>query len=136
MQIESTRFGTIEVDPDTVIEFPVPLAGFENSRRYKLLHEDIGNPIIVWLQSLDEPDVAFNLIDPAQLGLTYEIELSDAESAALQMQNPADVSVLLLIGKEEEHLAPKPSSPILINTRARLGLQKSGIRAQIIFTNR
>lgn len=135
MQIESTRFGRIDVDPQTIIEFPQPLAGFEGSRRYKLLHEDTENPIVMWLQSLDEPDVAFNLIDPAQLGLTYEIALSDEEAATLKMQDPASVSVLLLVGKEEEHLAPKPTSPILINPSARVGLQKSGIRAQIVFTN-
>lgn len=135
MQIDSTRFGRIDVDPQTVIEFPQPLAGFEGSRRYKLLHEDTEQPIVMWLQSLDEPDVAFNLIDPAQLGLTYEIALSDEEAAILKMQDPAAVSVLLLVGKEEDRLAPKPSSPILINPTARVGLQKSGIRAQIVFTN-
>ncbi len=135
MQIESTRFGLIDVDPQTVIEFPVPLAGFEQSLRFKLLHEESDRPIILWLQSLDEPDVSFNLIDPAQLGLSYEVSLSDEEIALLKVDDPTSVTVLLLLGKENNALLPAPTAPILINTQARLGMQKTGIRARIVFTN-
>lgn len=135
MQINSTRFGPIEVDPSTIIEFPLPLAGFENSRRYKLLHEDNESPIVLWLQSLDEPDVSFNLIDPTRLGLNYEISLSDEESSLLQIGNPDAVSVLLLVSKENNQLLPAPNAPILINTEARIGMQKPGIGARIVFSN-
>ncbi|MFO1378815.1 MAG: flagellar assembly protein FliW [Chitinivorax sp.] len=136
MQIDSTRFGRIEVDPDTVIEFPQPLAGFENSRRYKLLHEDVSNPIVMWLQSLDEPDVSFGLIDPACIGINYEITLDDSETALLKISDPGTVSVLLMVRKEDNQLMPASHAPILINTAARLGMQKPGISARIVFSNR
>ncbi len=79
--------------------------------------------------------MSFNLIDPAQLGLSYEVSLSDEEIALLKVDDPTSVTVLLLLGKENNALLPAPTAPILINTQARLGMQKTGIRARIVFTN-
>ncbi|WP_137939683.1 flagellar assembly protein FliW [Chitinivorax sp. B] len=135
MHLQSTRFGEIEIDPESVITFPEPLPGFEQSHRYKLFHEDKQNPIVLWLQSVDEPDVVFSLIDPATLGLHYEIMLSDEECVRLGVSNPSSVVVLLMVAKDGDRLDPKPYAPILINVESRIGMQKPGVRASIVFSN-
>ena len=66
-----------------IIEFPEGLAGFETCRRFSLFHPEKTEPKYFILQSLDNPELAFQLVDPAQLGFSYEIALTDAESALL-----------------------------------------------------
>lgn len=135
MQVQSTQLGVIDIDPESIVSFPTPIPGFEQSQRYKLFHEDKEQPVILWLQSLDEPDVTFSLVDPAVLGLNYEIALSDEESAALGVSDPNTVSVLLMVAREGDAIAPKPYAPILINTSTRIGMQKPDVRASIVFSN-
>ncbi|HET7775653.1 MAG TPA: flagellar assembly protein FliW, partial [Azospira sp.] len=98
MQVQTHLFGTIEVDPNTVISFPGGLSGFESSVRYKLVHEAAeGEPVSFTLQSVDNPAVAFQIIDPTAIGFQYELELTDEERAALKVDKPEDVAVMLLL---------------------------------------
>ena len=141
MQIESTRFGRIEVDPETIIEFTQPLAGFEGSRRFKLLHEDSAQPIVMWLQSLDEPTLAFEIVDPTTLGFNYELALTDADNALLQSPAAEDVLVMQVLFKANEDgkgaITPNLRAPLVINTKARVGLQKvmESMRPNITLSN-
>ena len=81
MKIDSPRFGALTVEAGKIIEFPEGLAGFETCRRFSLFHPEKTEPKYFILQSLDNPELAFQLVDPAQLGFSYEIALTDAESA-------------------------------------------------------
>ncbi len=139
MQINTTHFGNVEVNPDTIITFPQGLVGLPELTRFILLHEDRANPsvspIVYWLQSLDDEEVSFNLIDPGILGVRYEIELSDAECELLKTQGSADVIVLLMVGTKPEtaELEAKPNLPFVINPNARVGVQKADVKPEIVF---
>ena len=56
MQIDSTRFGTLEVRDDTVLTFPDGLIGLPG-QRYALVAQSERTPFY-WLHSVDHPDVA------------------------------------------------------------------------------
>ncbi|BAN34346.1 flagellar assembly protein FliW [Sulfuricella denitrificans skB26] len=142
MKFHSTQFGTQEVDPESILTFPNGMPGFEGSTRYKLFHieENTEQPVVVhWLQSIDEPDVAFALVDPALFGLNYEFVLTDEEEQLLKMESVEDIAVLLMAYKPEPDAVSKASinaninGPIVLNMRARLGLQKIlvGLEADI-----
>lgn len=129
MQVETYLFGTITVDPEKVLEFPNGLVGFEASQRYTLVHEgEQGDATSFTLQSLDNPTLAFQIVDPTTLGFNYELGLTDVENALLQTPAPEDVAVMLVIFRKEgdgkAELCPNLRAPLIINTRARIGLQK------------
>ncbi|MBI3525324.1 MAG: flagellar assembly protein FliW [Betaproteobacteria bacterium] len=128
MKIDSPRFGTLTVETGKIIEFPEGLAGFETCRRYSLFHHDNISPKFFILQSLDNPDLAFHVVDPSQLGFSYEIALSDAESDLLKLANPQDAAVVVIVWKDtaEDGSAPlraNLNAPLIINTVERRGLQ-------------
>lgn len=128
MQVRTHLFGTIEVDPDTVISFPSGLTGFSGDTRFKLIHESTdGEPVSFTLQSLDNSGVAFQIIDPSAIGFQYELELSDDECRTLQADKPEDVAVMLLLFKQEDgnQINANVRAPLLINVKTRLGLQKA-----------
>jgi len=135
MQFTTTRFGEIEVDPDTIITFPKGMPGFESCTRYKLLHE-AGKPLIQWLQSLDDPDLSFSVADPADFNIFYEFSLSDEEAAEIALEGGEDTAVFMMLykpGRElpHDHIDPvlkddvraNAAAPLVINMRKRIGLQ-------------
>ncbi len=126
MKISSPVVGEIEVSPERVLTFPAGLPGFEACRQFALLHAE-GNdaPQLFMLQSLDDADVGFNVTTPDILGLNYEFVLSDAEVDDLQLTDPADVSVLLIVRRDGDNpVHANVMAPLVINTATRRGLQK------------
>jgi flagellar assembly factor FliW len=142
MKVETYLFGAIEVSPEKVINFPNGLVGFEQSKRFMLAHEENKeHPASYTLQSLDEPTLAFQIVDPTTLGFNYELALNDAENALLQSPAPEDVAVMQVLFRQEEggkaSITPNLRAPLVINTRARVGLQKvmENLRPNIILSN-
>lgn len=122
-----TQFGTQQVDPDTLIQFPNGLPGFDNLTRFKLFHED-GKPTVFWLQAVDDPEVQLAIADPAAFQVTYELTLSDDELAILDLASPDDLSVLVTLAKNDNPgtgVHANFFAPILINAARRIGLQKA-----------
>jgi len=141
MKFHSTQFGMQEVDPESILTFPNGMPGFENCTRYKLFHEDKEpeQPVVHWLQSIDDPNVAFSVVDPALFGLNYEFVLSDEEEQLLKMESVDDIAVLLIAYKPQPDADSKANinaninGPIVLNTRTRLGMQKVlvGLKADV-----
>jgi flagellar assembly factor FliW len=129
MKVETYLFGNVDVSPEKVINFPLGLVGFERSKCYMLVHEATSGPVSSFtLQSLDDAMLAFQIIDPASLGFSYQLELSDAENDLLGVPIPEDVLVMQVVSQSEEagkkSITPNLRAPLLINTKARIGMQK------------
>jgi len=129
MKIESPVLGAIEVADDKVIEFPAGLPGFENLRRFVLLHEEGGEGKVLLLQSVDDANLTLSLTGPEQLGITYEFPLSDDEAASLRLSRPEDAVVAVIVRKDAD--APGSAglhanfmAPLVINIEQQRGLQK------------
>lgn len=130
IHIESPRFGTLTVDPDRIIEFPLGLAGFEDCKRFSLFHpeaEDGDAPRYFILQSLDDASVAFTIADPEQMGFSFDVELSDDEINMLQLSDPAEAAVVVILRKDEllkgTGLKANLNAPLVLNLASRRGLQ-------------
>ena len=122
----NTRFGTQEVDPASIIRFPNGLAGFEDLHDFKLFHED-DKPTVFYLQSLDDPEIQFPVVNPDAYQVSYECVLTDDEAAILQLEDPADIAVLVTLaqgGTKDGGIHANFMGPILLNIGKRIGLQK------------
>lgn len=128
MEIRTSLFGAQLIDPETVITFPQGIPGFEDKTTYKLFKEE-ENEIIFWLQSVDDADLGFSVADPAEFNINYLFTLSDEEEQLLQLSDVNDLAFLLILQKNE-NIGDKPmikgtlTSPLVINTRTRLAIQK------------
>ncbi len=114
LAIESPRFGHVEIDPDTVIEFPDGLIGLGGSR-YALLTSDPGNPI-VWLHCIDDPSLSLPVTDPHRYFSDYRVELTDedADRLGLDDSTPVDVFVTVVAAAELAEFTANQRAPILI----------------------
>ena len=112
--IENTRFGTLEVPSESVLEFPVGLIGLGGSR-YVLIARDENSPFI-WLHSVDDPSLALAVTNPFQFFPEYEVELFEAESERIGITDPADADVYVTVRAAEalEDFTVNLRAPILI----------------------
>lgn len=129
MQIESTRFGKLEVDPAKVIQFPGGLPGLEDCKQFTLIElERAEGPAVAVLQSVDRGDVAFSVTVPDQIGLHYEFTLNEEEEQLLRANNPQEIAVLLILRREDADadtgIKANLMAPLVINAASRIGLQK------------
>jgi flagellar assembly factor FliW len=97
-----------------------------------LVHEEGREPEVFLLQSVDDPDVAFSITAPGRLGVNLEFTLSDEEQALLAIENDDDVAIAIIVRSQKQEEAGPASAglsanfmaPLVINTRARRGMQK------------
>jgi flagellar assembly factor FliW len=118
MQIETTRFGTIQVSESSIIHMPDGMIGFEDYKRYIILEEKPNSPF-KWLQAVDNPSLAFVVINPTDFVSDYEIELNDEQTEALDLRDPCEAAVLttVTISKKEGLVTTNLVGPIVINSR-------------------
>jgi len=124
VSVNTTRFGVIDVAPDRVIELTAPILGFPGSLRYAMMDGGAGSPF-TWLQSLEEPDLAFVTISPFSFFPGYDFELPDAAQDELELESVDDVGVLALvtIPKDPSQMTANLLAPVVINTRSRRAKQ-------------
>lgn len=131
MEIKSKLLGNQEIDPNSIITFPVGIPGFENEHHFKLFHQE-DSEVVYWLQSLDNEDLTFSVAHPARFNINYSFVLTDEEEKLLNIEEDDDLLILILLHKEESDQAAdsKPTikgsikAPLLINSNKRLGMQK------------
>jgi flagellar assembly factor FliW len=112
--VESTRFGTLEVPPDAVVEFPQGLIGLEGRRWTLVPHDESGT--FLWLHSLDDPGLALPVTDPWRFFEGYEVELGDAEAERIGVDDPREAQVYVTVRPDgaEGALSANLRAPIVV----------------------
>jgi len=118
-----------QIGADKIIEFPAGLPGFENLRRFTFRHDEAEDPVVFLLQSVEQPDVSFTVTDPVLLGLDYNIEIGDEEEKLLDIKQPQDIAILLVLYRvdpadADSQVTANITAPLLVNLQSRRGVQK------------
>lgn len=121
VKFRTTRFGELKVEEEKVIHFPHGLLGFGAVKRYVLL--DYEETPVKWLQAVDDPDVAFIVMDPTVLVQDYTIPMDDSMRKALQLEEEDDLAVLTIVRVENGKVIANLKGPLLFNSRHKIGLQ-------------
>jgi flagellar assembly factor FliW len=122
MQIQTTRFGVVTVDPDHVMTFPRGLIGFGAPARLALLKIE-PDGAFYWLQSADEPETAFLVVDPGLFFKDYHVSIREETQQDLELADAKDGQLLVICNRSGEWLTGNLLGPLVINTRTRVGQQ-------------
>lgn len=85
-----------EVKPESIVELPLGLLGFEEHKRYVLLSKPDELPF-QWLQMLEPPHQAFLVIPSCQVTSGYQPELSQEDVDFLGLEGPEDALVFNIV---------------------------------------
>lgn len=123
--VPTSRFGEIQVENDRVISFVEPVLGFNDSKEYILLDHAENSPF-KWLQSLQEPDLAFVVTNPRFFGIDYEFTLEDEFVEKLAIQSADDPLVLTIVNIPSGNpslMTANLMGPVVINQNSRAAMQ-------------
>jgi len=122
MEIQTSRFGRMNVDDDRIITFPNGLLGFPSFTRYALIQAGQEN-YFFWLQSIDEPNLAFVVTDPQVFFKEYQVPVREELAQELQLADPAHLQVFVVCNKVGEWLTGNLLGPIAVNAQICLAQQ-------------
>jgi flagellar assembly factor FliW len=122
MEIQTTRFGTLTVDDSRVITVPKGLLGFPQHTRFALIQTGEEN-YFFWLQSVDEPGLAFVVTDPGIFFKDYDVPIREETWTDLQLADPQAVQLFVICNKVDEWLTGNLLGPIVVNAANRLAEQ-------------
>jgi len=123
--VNTTRFGDLEIDQERVLTLTTPFLGFPDSRRF-FLQSHSGNSPLMWMQSIDDPALAFVVIPPQTINTEFRPDVSRQVRNELGLDHDRDMDVLVILtvpaGKPKEMTA-NLLAPVVINVRKRLARQ-------------
>jgi flagellar assembly factor FliW len=125
VRVVTERFGELEVAESDLLRFSQGVPGFEHLKEFFLLPVP-GNPLFVWLQAVQDPAVAFLLVDPFPFFPDYAVELGESETRFLEASGPEELAVYAVTTIPPEGVREMTANllaPVVLNLRARLGLQ-------------
>ncbi len=130
LTIDSSRFGRLEIDPGTVIEFPEGLIGLGGAR-YALIARDAETPFL-WLQCIDDPSLALPVTNPHRFFPGFAVQLTDEEAERLGLDDATgfDVYVTVRAGASLDDFTANLKAPILIRSGLRSPGDQSGGRVR------
>ena len=122
MEIQTSRFGRIDVDDDRIMTVPNGLLGFPSFTRFALIQAGEEN-YFFWLQSVDEPNLAFVVTDPSTFFKEYQVPLREETAQELQLSDPSYLQTFVICNKVGEWLTGNLLGPLLVNAQNRLAQQ-------------
>lgn len=127
MKAATRLFGEIEIDESKIITFEDGIIGFPDMKKFTLIfdEEKEGRPSISWLQSMDEPEIAFPVMDPLFVCETYNpsVEEELLKNLGTIKEDNLYVLVTVTVPQNIKELAVNLKAPIAINTDTRKASQ-------------
>ena len=102
MLLKTKHFGEINIDEKKIINFEDGIPGFENEKRFIVLYEGDDKSPFRWMQSIDNPDLAFAMVDPIMIVPDYDGEIPKEAVEKLEIEKPEDIMVLSIVVVREE----------------------------------
>ena len=115
--MQTTRFGEITVSEKSIVNMPEGMVGFGRYKRYVLLEDKPDTPL-KWLQSLDEPSLAFIVVNPLEFVKNYDFDIPDEDADMLGLQSPDQAVVLTTVTVDSDgtEVTTNLLGPIVINS--------------------
>jgi flagellar assembly factor FliW len=124
MQLETTRFGSLEVDHGAIVHFPLGLLGFERFARWIVIDSDAIAPMR-WLQCVDAGDVALLVVEPQLFFADYTptIGAEDRDFLQLSSEDELVVACVVVVPDDPALMTINLLGPLAFNAAKRVGKQ-------------
>jgi len=124
MHVSTRRFGEIDIPRDKIISMAKPILGFESLSGFCLIEAEEMAPFM-WLQAIEDPNVAFIVVNPRVFFPDYRIEVNRNELAELKIAKVEDVEtfVVATVPADPKRISVNLQGPVIINTATNLAKQ-------------
>lgn len=123
--MKTKHFGEIEIKEDRVYTFVDGIPGFEDLHQYMIIENTEEDMPFHWLQSLEEPNLAFTIINPFTFKKDYEFDIDGVTLDKLDIKSHKDVVVyaIVTIPEDVSKMSANLAAPLIMNHVNRKGKQ-------------
>lgn len=93
MILNTVKFGEIEIEESRIFDFVLPIIGFNELSKFIIL-DPKKETLFKWLQSVEDPGLAFPIISVATLNYDYSVDLNDGVVKSLDIKNTESLLVM------------------------------------------
>ena len=124
MIVKTKYFGDMEVGQEDIINFPRGILGLEEYEKY-ILFDIEEKSRFRCLQSVDEIQIAFILINPWDFYKDYSLDIPDDDLEEIKMSDQKDLFILNVITLKDDITTATANlvAPVVINLKTKLGAQ-------------
>ena len=124
MKFDTSRFGQIDVKAEEILIFPEGPLGFPDCTRFTLVDEERAAPFRM-LQSLDNPNLAFVVVDPLVVRGDYHFNVTKEDLKLVKAEAVDDLMVYAIVtmAAELSEVTVNLQGPLVINKKHRIGHQ-------------
>jgi len=124
VKLSTSNFGNLSIEKENIITFEQGLLGFEELKQFAIIAVEECLPF-EWLVSLEDPIVAFPILNPTLFFSDYKPSLSKDDLVLLDIKKEKDVEMFCIVtlGKKPEDVTLNLKGPILINMKNKMGKQ-------------
>lgn len=129
MKADTRLFGTIDIDEDKIILLENGMIGLPEMRQFALIFDQEKKKEkqkqIMWLQSMDDPQTAFPVMQPEIVKPDYAPSVSEELLEPLGEMADEDVFILVTVtaAPKKEDTSVNLKAPLIINTSNNKGMQ-------------
>ena len=128
MKANTRIFGEIEIEDEKIITLEKGMIGFPDLYHFALIFDEEKeqkDTTIMWLQSMDEPDIAFPVMMPHVVKEDYDPNVSEAAIAPLGDLTPENTYLLVTVTvpRNIKEFSVNLKAPIIINMDNHKGMQ-------------
>ncbi|MBN8549584.1 MAG: flagellar assembly protein FliW [Deltaproteobacteria bacterium] len=121
MVVASSRFGDLTVPVNTLIEIPNGLIGFPKSTRFIMIDH---KPPFSWLHSVDDPNLAFVVVDGFEFGASYDVKPPQGDKDCdFQEKDEYAILVVVTVRPDPRMTTANLKAPLFVNLKNRKGVQ-------------
>jgi flagellar assembly factor FliW len=126
--LETKHFGKLSYEPDSELEFPLGLPGFDDRKRFVAVHFVENDPLI-YLQSLEDPALCFITMPVLAIDPQYRLKVSAEDLGCLGLNSGrqprigGEVLCLTVLTIQETGPTANLLAPIVVNLSNRKAVQ-------------
>ena len=123
MKSIQTRFGEVEYDPKNLLQFPAGMIGLPTLHDFLVMPNKKEGPLF-WIQSIDDPDIAFVLTDPSNFFLDYKVTPDFSERVSLEIEESDECYNLVVVTvPPDQKITVNLAAPILFSPKSNRAIQ-------------
>jgi flagellar assembly factor FliW len=125
MLINTKHFGEIEINEEDIIIFEEGIPGIKGSTRYALLINSEQESPFFWLQSIDDKEVAFALVNPIAIYPDYspKVDIEVVKKLGEPKEEDLIVSAIVVVPEDITKMTVNLKAPLVINRETQKGMQ-------------
>ena len=114
----TSNFGTVDFRDEDVISFAEGMPGFEHLDRF-ILVDTAGCEPLRFLQSIEQAEISFPLIDPLVLEPDYRVELTAERRSSLELKDDSDLLIWCVVTVSQDALKATMNlmAPVIVNSK-------------------